>query len=92
MSRRPGTPANRTIRQCRDVVELLTEYVEGGLAAEDARRLETHLADCSACVEYLDTLKKTRDAVGTLRSRDVPEECRRELRSFLKKALKGARR
>jgi len=88
-SRKSG--AVKTIRSCRDAVDLLTEYLEGGLLPDDARRLKAHLADCSACAEFLETLRKTRAAVGTLKARAVPEKCRRELRAFLKKAARKAR-
>lgn len=84
--RKDGAP--KTIRNCRDVIDLLTEYVEGGLAPGDARRLEAHLAGCGPCIEFLETLKKTRAAVGTLRAQAMPEQCRRELRAFLKKEMK----
>jgi anti-sigma factor (TIGR02949 family) len=81
----------RTIRTCRDVIEVLAEYMEGGLSADDARRLESHLADCGACVEFLDTLKRSKDAVATLRAQAVPEPCRRALRAFLEKERRRGR-
>ena len=83
------TPPAR-IRDCKDVVSLLTEYLEGSLAAGDVATLEKHLALCSACGEYLESIRKTRDAMRRLASRDVPEECRRELRALLDAARRGA--
>lgn len=77
------------IRDCKDVVSLLTEYLEGGLARDAAEILEKHLAGCSACGEYLVSLKKTRDAVRALAARQVPDECRRELRVLLDAARRG---
>ncbi|MGH9750685.1 MAG: anti-sigma factor family protein [Candidatus Polarisedimenticolia bacterium] len=87
MKRRARAAAGRTIRECRDVIDLLTEYMEGDLRPDEARRLQEHLASCSACAEFLETLEKTRAAVGGLRSREVPEPCRLELRAFLQKEL-----
>ena len=81
-----------TIRDCRDVVALLTEYLEGGLAPGDVSTLEAHLARCSACGGYLESLRKTRDAMRALATREVPEDCRRELRALLDAARRGARR
>jgi anti-sigma factor (TIGR02949 family) len=81
----------RSIRRCRDVIELLSEYMEGGLPPADVRRIEAHFAGCPPCVEFLETLRKTRTAVRSLAARDVPEECRRSLRVFLKKNLKPRR-
>jgi anti-sigma factor RsiW len=81
------TPTRRAIRHCRDAIGLLTEYMEGGLPPDQIRRLETHLAGCSACAGFLDSLKKTRDAARSLGAREVPEECRRALSSLLKDRL-----
>jgi anti-sigma factor RsiW len=86
---KPGVA--RTIRQCRDVIELLTEYIDGTLRAGDTRRLETHLGDCGPCAVFLDSLRKTRDAAGALRARKVPEACARALRALLKKRLERPR-
>lgn len=66
---------------CRQVVELLTDYLEGALAAADRQRLEAHLADCPHCTEYLRQLKLTIEAAGRV-SHDLDElapEARDEL-------------
>ncbi|HUD73371.1 MAG TPA: zf-HC2 domain-containing protein [Dongiaceae bacterium] len=80
------------IRDCRDVVGLLTEYLEGGLAPGAVTTLERHLAGCSGCGEYLVSLKKTRDAIRRLASHQVPDDCRRTLRALLDAARRGGGR
>ena len=80
------TPTPKAIRHCRDAIGLLTEYMEGGLAPDQIRQLEAHLTGCSACAGFLDSLNTTRDAARSLGAREVPEECRRALRSLLKKS------
>jgi anti-sigma factor RsiW len=90
--KRPATKsATRPIRHCRDVIGLLSEYMDGGLSPAEIRKVEAHFADCPPCVEFLASLKTTRTAVGSLSERDVPADCRRALRSFLKKSLKPRR-
>jgi anti-sigma factor RsiW len=42
---------------CIDAVELVTEYLEGALAAEDVRRLERHFETCPGCAEYVDQMR-----------------------------------
>jgi|KBSSwiStaDraftv2_1062776.scaffolds.fasta_scaffold3793067_1 anti-sigma factor RsiW len=76
------------MQECREVVDLLTEYLEGGLTPEEARRLEGHLANCDACTGFLDSLRTVRAGAGALRADAVPEDCRRALHAFLATARK----
>ena len=71
------------VRNCREAVALLTEYLDGGLNADVVERLAAHLALCGACEGFLKSLRTTRDAVRGLAADTVPEECRRDLRALL---------
>ncbi|OLC55408.1 MAG: hypothetical protein AUH92_02245 [Acidobacteria bacterium 13_1_40CM_4_69_4] len=57
--------------------------MEGSLAPSLARRLEEHLAGCSACEGFLQSLRATRAAVRSLRCDDIPKDCHARLRAFL---------
>jgi anti-sigma factor RsiW len=59
---------------CRDAVALMTAYLDGALAARDRARLETHLAACPHCSEYLAQLRVTIDALGRIDPDDLSEE------------------
>jgi anti-sigma factor RsiW len=48
---------------CRDAVELVTAYLEGEL---DLDRFVAHLAGCAGCRRYLDQIRRTIDALGSL--------------------------
>ena len=52
-----------TIR-CQEVVELVTDYLEGDLDSATRSELEAHLALCPACAEYVRGLKTTLQLVG----------------------------
>jgi anti-sigma factor RsiW len=39
---------------CRELVGLVTAYVEGTLPASDRERLEAHLDECPWCRDYVD--------------------------------------
>ena len=39
---------------CRELVEVITDYLEGALGPDDRRRFEAHLAACPYCLTYLD--------------------------------------
>ena len=44
---------------CQELVELVTDYLEGALSPGDLRRFEEHIAVCDACTEYLRQLRET---------------------------------
>jgi anti-sigma factor RsiW len=54
---------------CRELVELVTEYLEERLSPEDRARFEAHLAACEACRAFLDQFRQIIRALGRL-----PEE------------------
>ena len=59
---------------CRDAVALMTQYLDGELAAADRERLEGHLADCPHCTEYLAQLRTTIDALGHVPVDELPDD------------------
>jgi len=42
---------------CREVVELVTEYLEGTMAPEDREALERHLEGCQGCRAYIEQVR-----------------------------------
>ena len=54
---------------CRQLVELVSDYLEGKLDARKRERFEAHLAECPDCREYVDQVRLTVGALGRL-----PEE------------------
>ena len=64
---------------CREVVELISDYIEGALPRGDRRRLEAHLAACEHCTEYLAQMRMTIRLTGRLRSGDLTPQMQDEL-------------
>ena len=64
---------------CREVVELITGYLEGELPRRQRRRLENHLAGCEHCDEYLHQMRATIAISGTLRVGDLTPAMRTDL-------------
>jgi anti-sigma factor RsiW len=64
---------------CRDAVALMAAYLDGVLPAPDRERLETHLAGCPHCSEYLAQLEATIEALGRVEPQDLPDETVDEL-------------
>jgi len=56
---------------CQQAVELVTDYLEGGLSRAGRRRYEAHLAGCPHCTEYLAQMRKTIELTGTLTPDDL---------------------
>jgi anti-sigma factor RsiW len=54
-----------TEMSCKELVELVTHYLEDALPAHDRARFEAHLAECPWCVEYVAQIERTICAVGT---------------------------
>ncbi len=63
---------------CRQVVELVTDYLEGALSRSDRRRFEAHLRACPNCTNYLAQIRETIEATGSLEPEDLSPEARRE--------------
>jgi anti-sigma factor RsiW len=49
---------------CQQVVELVTDYLEGALDEDVATALEAHLGLCSGCAEYIEQMRATIRALG----------------------------
>jgi hypothetical protein len=64
---------------CQEVVELVTDYLEGAMSPEDVARFEYHLTLCEGCVFYVDQIRMTIAAVGRIGEEDVPPEIRDDL-------------
>lgn len=64
---------------CQEVVEMVTDYIEGALSRRDRLRLEAHLADCPHCTEYLAQMRATIRLTGRLASDDLTPAMRDDL-------------
>jgi anti-sigma factor RsiW len=51
---------------CQQVVELVTDYLEGSLGWRDRRRFEKHLRACDECSRYIEQMRETLDLLGTV--------------------------
>lgn len=64
---------------CQQVVALVTEYLDGGLATDERLAFERHVAICPPCRGYLSQLRRISSVAGTLSDDDVPERLRSSL-------------
>lgn len=67
---------------CQELVEVVTDYLDGALSDVDRRRFEEHLAVCDSCVGYVEQLRLTIAASGraSARADALPDDLREGLR------------
>ena len=64
---------------CQDLVELVTDYLEGRLPESDRQRFDAHLQGCSGCRNYLEHMRLMIQAVGALRAESIEPEMKDRL-------------
>jgi len=72
---------------CRNVVDLILNYLEGALDRRERQAFEAHIADCVKCWRFLNSYQHTVDLGQTLREEDIPADVRRRLETFLHNRL-----
>ena len=65
--------------ECKELVELVTDFVEGALDADTRRRVVHHLAECDGCDAYMEQLRTTVVVLGMLPSDRLPDRARQAL-------------
>ncbi|HEX6164305.1 MAG TPA: zf-HC2 domain-containing protein [Vicinamibacterales bacterium] len=66
---------------CRELVELVTDYLDDRLSPADRARFEAHLAACEACRAYLEQFRQTLRALGRLPEESLSEDAQKTLRN-----------
>ncbi|MEN3283762.1 MAG: hypothetical protein V7607_4902 [Solirubrobacteraceae bacterium] len=66
---------------CRELVELVSDYLEGTLPADQHSHFEAHVAGCANCAAYLRQMRETLALLGTLPADALSREAEDELRA-----------
>jgi hypothetical protein len=64
---------------CAEVVELVTDYLERALPADETSLFEQHLNFCEGCIVYVEQIRATAGTVGRVREEDVPAATKEQL-------------
>jgi predicted anti-sigma-YlaC factor YlaD len=64
---------------CREVVELVTAYLEGAMTGEERASFEEHLALCEGCERYLAQMQRAIDLVGEVDEESLSPRTRQRL-------------
>jgi anti-sigma factor RsiW len=65
--------------RCREVVELMTAYLDGALSAADRAKFEKHISGCDGCRAYLAQLRTARMLMGRVADEPMSEPLKAEL-------------
>ncbi len=65
--------------RCREIVDLVTDYLEDTLSPVEHERFEAHLVDCSGCQIYLAQMRQTRRMLEQLATDPIATEAHQEL-------------
>jgi mycothiol system anti-sigma-R factor len=72
---------------CRQVFELLSDFVDGELTVEERESLGRHLDACPPCEEFLKTFETARSLCRESLLEKMPPELKDRLRSFLREQI-----
>ena len=75
---------------CRELVELVTDYLEGRLARDERARFEMHLCYCDGCAAYLQQIRQVKEAAGRLAEASIAPEARDALLAAFRSWKRGA--
>jgi anti-sigma factor RsiW len=64
---------------CNELVEIITEYLEGTLPPSERARFDAHLELCEGCRIYLEQMRQTIQAVGQLSEADISPQAKETL-------------
>ena len=64
---------------CRELVELVTEYLEGSLLADERLRFEQHLENCPYCQSYLEQMRQVISLLGQITETSLDPDAENEL-------------
>jgi anti-sigma factor RsiW len=56
---------------CQELVEVVTDYLEGALPPEERIQFEKHLVMCDGCAIYVEQMRETIRLTGMLREENV---------------------
>jgi anti-sigma factor (TIGR02949 family) len=70
--------------ECKQIVQLLGDYLDGSLPRDQAELLEWHIEGCPPCVAFVNTYRGTVNAAKKLAKVEIPPELKSRLVKFLR--------
>lgn len=70
---------------CKEMVELVTDYLEGALAPAIRKRFDQHLTACDPCIVYIEQMRQTIATLGKLPEESIPASAIETLREHFRR-------
>jgi len=77
-------PTGPSSLECRQIADLLADYLEDALPAQTRELLEWHIESCGPCVAFVNTYRGTIDAAAKLHEVEIPAELKQRLLAVLR--------
>jgi anti-sigma factor RsiW len=61
---------------CQELVELVTDYLDGNLSRRDRRRFESHIRGCENCSTYVEQIRTTIELAGRITAESIDPRAR----------------
>jgi hypothetical protein len=91
MPARKAPAKTLTNKTCKQMTELVYDYLRDALGPRVKRDFKKHLAICLDCVSFLNTYKKTVQITRSVRVEDMPAKVRDNILAFLRRRARGNR-
>ncbi len=81
---------------CKEVFALLSQYLDRELPDDICQEIDSHIADCPPCIQFVESLKKSielcRECAPAEEPSPLPEPARARLQAAYEKALAERRK
>jgi anti-sigma factor RsiW len=74
--------------ECQEVFARLSEFIDGELPAELVADLSLHISDCAPCIEFVESLRKSKTLCKGLQPGEQPGELAPDVRERMREALR----
>lgn len=88
MTKRETTAKALTNKTCRQMTDLVFDYLNGKLALSVKRDFEQHLSICPDCVSFLKTYKTTVAMTRSIKAERLPPKVQKIILAFLRKRIR----
>ena len=72
---------------CKEVVKLLSDYIDGECSPDVDASIKAHLADCPNCIAFVNTFRKSLVMSKALQYSDIPKDLRKRLHRVLEREV-----